>query len=127
MHNPGCRFECRVAAAWRAGSPWVRFSIPISTICMRGSRARLCDAPCAGLHILGIYLCVCYSLYSDGVVYVFYSMVWYVVRYRIVRARVYVNTWVIMRHFLIVTANVRAGVGYCLPVRLLQEPMFHEI
>ena len=62
MHNPGCRFECRVAAAWRAGSPWVRFSIPISTICMRGSRARLCDAPCAGLHILGIYLCVCYSL-----------------------------------------------------------------
>jgi hypothetical protein len=31
---------------------------------------------------------VCYSLYSDGVVYVFYSMVWYVVRYRIVRARV---------------------------------------
>ena len=31
-----------------------------------------------------------------------------------------------MRHFLIVTANVRAGVGCCLPVRLLQEPMFHE-
>jgi len=55
--------------------------------CMRGSRARLCDAPCARLHILGIYLCVCYSLYSDGVVYVFYSMVWYVVRYRIVRAK----------------------------------------
>ena len=27
-----------------------------------------------------------------------------------------------MRHFLTVTANVRAGVGYCLPVRLLQEP-----
>ena len=53
---------------------------------------------------------MCVTLYSDGVVYVFYSMVWYVVRYRIVRARVYVNTWVIMRHFLIVTANVRAVV-----------------
>ena len=33
---------------------------------------------------------MCVTLYSDGVVYVFYSMVWYVVRYRIVRARVYV-------------------------------------
>ena len=62
MHNPVAAASSAVAAAWRAGSPWVRFPIPISTICMRGSRARLCDAPCAGLHILGIYLCVLLSI-----------------------------------------------------------------
>jgi len=99
--------------------------MPISTICMRGSRARLCDAPCAGLHILGIYLYECYSLYSDGVVYVFCSMVWYVVRYRIVRARVYVIRG--MRHFLIVTANVARGLDIVFLCDCCRNEVFDEI
>ena len=70
---------------------------------------------------------MCVTLYSDGVVYVFYSMVWYVVRYRIVRARVYVNTWVIMRHFLIVTANVARGLDIVFLCDCCRNEVFDEI